>query len=100
VRTGRKGVRYLSVLKMERRRIASETVSFEIERGRGLVFRVSRFRIFGRKLRHLKLPGSPFAKDGSVAATGVKAGGKRADESNGEGKNSGVLPKRSSARER
>jgi KaiC/GvpD/RAD55 family RecA-like ATPase len=100
VRTGRKGVRYLSVLKMERRRIASETVSFEIERGRGLVFRVSRFRIFGRKLRHPKLPGSPFAKDGSVAATGVKAGGKRADESNSEGKNSGVLPKRSSARER
>jgi hypothetical protein len=100
VRTGRKGVRYLSVLKMERRRIASETVSFEIERGRGLVFRVSRFRIFGRKLQHLKLPSSPFTKAEPVASTGGRAAGKREDESNGEGKSSGVSPKRSGARER
>jgi archaeal flagellar protein FlaH len=55
VRSGRKGVRYLSVLKMERRKIAAETVSFEIERGRGLVFRVSRFGILRRKIVKLKL---------------------------------------------
>jgi archaeal flagellar protein FlaH len=55
VRSGRKGVRYLSVLKMERRKIAAETVSFEIERGRGLVFRVSRFGILRRKIAKLKL---------------------------------------------
>jgi KaiC/GvpD/RAD55 family RecA-like ATPase len=100
VRTGRKGVRYLSVLKMERRRIASETVSFEIERGRGLVFRVSRFRIFGRKLKHLKLPSSPFTKAEPVASTGGRAAEKKGDENNGEGKSSGVSPKRSGARER
>jgi hypothetical protein len=93
-------VRYLSVLKMERRRIASETVSFEIERGRGLVFRVSRFRIFGRKLQHLKLPSSPFTKAEPVASTGGRAAEKKGDENNGEGKSSGVSPKRSGARER
>jgi flagellar protein FlaH len=100
VRTGRKGVRYLSVLKMERRRIASETVSFEIERGRGLVFRVSRFRIFGRKLKQLKLPNILFAREGPGVSTSAKPVGKRTYESNGEGKSSEASPKKSGTRER
>lgn len=100
VRTGRKGVRNLSVLKMERRRIASETASFEIERGRGLVFRVSRFRIFGRKLQNLKLPNIPFTKADPGTGNTTKAEGKRADERNGERKSPEVSPKRTSARER
>jgi KaiC/GvpD/RAD55 family RecA-like ATPase len=100
VRTGRKGVRYLSVLKMERRRIASETVSFEIERERGLVFRVSRFRILGRKLQHLKLPIALLTKAGHGSSADAKAVAKRTDESNGERKNSEVSQRRTSARER
>src|SRR2546421_6692298 len=73
VRSGRKGVRYLSVLKMERRRIASDTVSFEIARGRGLVFRVSRFGILRGKLLQLKLkPGQPSEKQASSAITPAK----------------------------
>lgn len=100
VRTGRKGTRFLTVLKMERRRIASETVSFEIERGRGLVFRVSRFRIFGRKLQHLKLPSSPLTRPGPRVKTSDKPAGKQADESNDEGKSSDVLPKRTGTRQR
>ncbi len=52
VRAGRKSRRYLSVLKMERRRISSDTVPFEIDRTKGLVFRVSRFRLLKRRLLH------------------------------------------------
>jgi len=100
VRTGRKGVRYLSVLKMERRRIASETTSFEIERGRGLVFRVSRFRIFGRKLQNLKLPNPTFTKGEPGGSTNAKTVGKKTDEGNDERKSSEVSPKRTSVRER
>ena len=98
VRSGRKGSRFLTVLKMERRRIASETVSFEIERGRGLVFRVSRFRIFGRKLQHLKLPNSPLSKTASIVTSSDKGTEKRADDSTGEGRSSDVSPKRAGAR--
>src|SRR5256884_4074042 len=77
VRSGRKGVRYLSVLKMERRRIASETVSFEIARGRGLVFRVSRFGILRGKLPQLKLkPGQSSEKQPPSALTPAKGEGK------------------------
>jgi KaiC/GvpD/RAD55 family RecA-like ATPase len=100
VRTGRRGVRYLSVLKMERRRIASETASFEIERGRGLVFRVSRLRIFGRKLQHLKLPNTPFRKADPGGNNAAKAAGKRVDERNGERKSPEVSPRRTGAKER
>jgi KaiC/GvpD/RAD55 family RecA-like ATPase len=50
VRHGRKALRYLSILKMERRRIAIDTAQFDIARGRGLVFRVSRVGILHKKL--------------------------------------------------
>jgi KaiC/GvpD/RAD55 family RecA-like ATPase len=90
VRSGRKAVRYLSVLKMERRRIASETVSFEIERGRGLVFRVSRFGILRKKLIELKFrtPILSAKKEASTVAVPAKAEGKRVDERTRDGKSS------------
>ncbi|HEX4921492.1 MAG TPA: ATPase domain-containing protein, partial [Candidatus Bathyarchaeia archaeon] len=49
-RTHGKAHRFLSVLKMERRVISSDVAPFEIERSRGLVFRVSRFRILRKQL--------------------------------------------------
>ena len=51
VRAGRKSRRFLSVLKMERRRIAPDTVPFVIDRTRGILFRVSSLGLF--KKRHL-----------------------------------------------
>src|SRR5438876_1156851 len=94
VRSGRKGVRYLSVLKMERRRIASETVSFEIARERGLVFRVSRFGILRTKLLQLKIkPGQPSEKQAPSAVTPVRAEGKHVDEKGKEGKTPDVSSK-------
>src|SRR5213080_813271 len=101
VRSGRKGVRNLSVLKMERRRIASDTVSFEIERGRGLVFRVSRFGILRGKLLSLKLkPGQPSEKHAPSAVTPAKAEGKHVDEKGKEGKASEVSSKGAGTRQR
>jgi KaiC/GvpD/RAD55 family RecA-like ATPase len=50
VRTHGKVHRFLSVVKMERRRVSSGSVPFEIDRTRGLVFRVSRFSIFKKQL--------------------------------------------------
>src|SRR2546427_739242 len=89
LRSGRKGVRYLSVLKMERRRIASERVTFEIERGRGLVFRVSRFGILRRKLAEIKdlTPILSAKKEAPTVATPSRAEGKRADEKSRDSKN-------------
>jgi KaiC/GvpD/RAD55 family RecA-like ATPase len=55
VRHGRKALRYLSILKMERRRIAIDTAQFDIARGRGLVFRVSRVGILHKKLVKIDL---------------------------------------------
>jgi len=101
VRTGRRGVRYLTVLKMERRRIASETVSFEIARGRGLVFRVSRFGILRGKLLQLKLrprPSSP--KDAAKAVSPAKPEGKRMDEKDKEAVSSGPSSKGTGTRQR
>src|SRR5713101_5051113 len=101
VRSGRKGVRYLSVLKMERRRIASETVSFEIARGRGLVFRVSRFGIFRGKLQHLKLkPGHSSPKNAPKAVAPAKPEGKTVDEKDKGGAGSGLPPKGAGTRQR
>ena len=101
VRSGRKGVRYLSVLKMERRRIASDTVSFEIARGRGLVFRVSRFGILRGKLLQLKLkPGQPSEKQAPSAITPAKAEGKHVDEKGKEGKTPEVSSKGAGTRQR
>ena len=101
VRSGRKGVRNLSVLKMERRRIASDTVSFEIERGRGLVFRVSRLGILRGKLLSLKLkPGQPSEKQAPSAVTPAKAEGKHVDEKGKEGKASEVSSKGAGTRQR
>lgn len=81
VRTGRKSVRYLSVLKMERRRIVSDTVAFDIARGRGLVFRVSRFRILHRRLANVmpKLSEAT-AKDSTKAEPVFKEESKHAEE--------------------
>ncbi len=95
VRSGRKGVRYLSVLKMERRRIASERVAFEIERGRGLVFRVSRFGILRRKVVELKIrtPILSAKKEASSVAAPPRAEVKRADERGKDGKNTESSPK-------
>ncbi len=52
VRAGRKSHRFLSVVKMERRKITSDTIPFVIDRTRGILFRVSRLGLF--KKRHLK----------------------------------------------
>ena len=95
VRSGRKGVRYLSVLKMERRRIATERVAFEIERGRGLVFRVSRFGILRRKIVELKIrtPILSARKEASSVAAPPRVEGKRADERSKDVKNTESSPK-------
>jgi len=101
VRSGRKAVRYLSILKMERRRIASDTVRFEIERERGLVFRVSRFGILRKKLEQLNLkPTTIPAKGDQVAATPVKTEGKRVDEKGKEGSVPEVSSKGSGTKQR
>ena len=101
VRTGRKGVRYLTVLKMERRRIASETVSFEIARGRGLVFRVSRFGILRGKLQQLKLKPSPSSmKDAPKAVIPAKPEGKHTEEKDKGTENSGLPSKGTGTRPR
>lgn len=50
VRGRGKTQRFLSVVKMERRRIASGSISFDIDRSRGIVFRVSRFSILRKQL--------------------------------------------------
>ncbi len=94
IRSGRRSRRYLSVLKMERRRIASDTVSFEIAKGRGLVFRVSRFGIFRGKLLQLKLmPGQSTEREAPNAVTSAKAEGKRVGEKDKEGVGSGLSAK-------
>src|SRR5438094_4238276 len=95
VRSGRKGVRNLSVLKMERRRIASDTVSFEIARGRGLVFRVSRFGILRRKIVELKIraPILSTKKEAPSVAAPPRAEVKRADERSKDGRNAESSPK-------
>jgi KaiC/GvpD/RAD55 family RecA-like ATPase len=49
-RTRGKAHRFLSVVKMERRRIESGSIPFEIDRTRGIVFRVSRFSILRKHL--------------------------------------------------
>ncbi len=49
VRSRGKSHRFLSVPKMERRRISSDSVAFQIDRTRGLVFRVSRFRLLKKR---------------------------------------------------
>jgi KaiC/GvpD/RAD55 family RecA-like ATPase len=50
VRTRGKVHRLLSVVKMERRRISSGSIPFEIDRSRGLVFRVSRFSLWKKQV--------------------------------------------------
>jgi archaeal flagellar protein FlaH len=49
VRSRGKSHRFLTVPKMERRRISSDTVPFQIDRTRGFVFRVSRFRLLKKR---------------------------------------------------
>jgi len=49
VRSRGKSHRFLTVPKMERRRISSDSVPFQIDRNRGFVFRVSRFRLLKKR---------------------------------------------------
>jgi KaiC/GvpD/RAD55 family RecA-like ATPase len=49
VRSRGRSHRFLSVPKMERRRISSDSVPFQIDRTRGFVFRVSRFRLLKKR---------------------------------------------------
>jgi len=85
---------------MERRRISSDTVSFEIARGRGLVFRVSRFGILRAKLLQLKLkPGQPAGKQAPSAVTPAKAEGKQVDEKGKEGRTPDVSSKGTGTRQ-
>src|SRR6266478_2466623 len=49
VRSRGKSHRFLMVPKMERRRISSDSVPFQIDRTRGFVFRVSRFRLLKKR---------------------------------------------------
>jgi hypothetical protein len=102
VRSGRKGVRFLSVLKMERRRIASERVTFEIERGRGLVFRVSRFGILRRKIAQLKVrtPILSARKEAPSVAAPAKVELKRTDERGRDGKGAESSPKSAGPKQR
>jgi KaiC/GvpD/RAD55 family RecA-like ATPase len=53
VRSRGKSHRFLSVPKMERRRISSDSAPFQIDRTRGFVFRVSRFRLLKRRFADL-----------------------------------------------
>jgi archaeal flagellar protein FlaH len=50
VRSRGRSHRFLSVPKMERRRISSDSVPFQIDRTRGFVFRVSRFRLLKKRV--------------------------------------------------
>lgn len=49
-RTGRKTIRYLSILKMERRKVAPGMFPFEIDRRLGVMFRVSPFGVMRQKV--------------------------------------------------
>ncbi len=49
VRSRGKSHRFLTVPKMERRRISSDSVPFQIDRTRGFVFRVSRLRLLKKR---------------------------------------------------
>jgi len=101
VRSGRKRIRNLSVLKMERRRIVSDTVSFEIARGRGLVFRVSRFGILRGKMMQLKLkPGQSNPKEAPKTTAPAKVEGKHLDEKDKEATGSGPSSKGTGTRPR
>ena len=53
VRSRGKSHRFLTVLKMERRRISSDSVPFQIDRTRGFVFRVSRLRLLKKRFSDL-----------------------------------------------
>jgi KaiC/GvpD/RAD55 family RecA-like ATPase len=50
LRSRGKSHRFLTVLKMERRRISSNSAPFEIDRSKGMVFRVSRFKLLRNRL--------------------------------------------------
>jgi KaiC/GvpD/RAD55 family RecA-like ATPase len=91
VRSGRKATRYLSILKMERRKIAPGMIQFEIDRGRGIVFRASRFGILKRRIGLLKLPtrGSPATAE-NRAVVPEKTEAKRVESPESEGKGSEV----------
>jgi len=79
IRTHGKAHRFLSVLKMERRVISSGVASFEINRSRGLVFRVSRFGILKKQLvnffriHHLSWPTMSLRRPASASNRGSSA---------------------------
>jgi KaiC/GvpD/RAD55 family RecA-like ATPase len=53
IRSRGKSHRFLSVPKMERRTISSDSVPFQIDRTRGFVFRVSRFKLLKKRFADL-----------------------------------------------
>ena len=72
--------RFLSVMKMERRTIQSNLVPFQIDRTRGLVFRVSRFALLKKQLAnflrlrlhfHLKRPKLILGKHSAPSTKGI-----------------------------
>lgn len=71
VRSHGKIRRFLSVVKMERRRIASASIPFEIDRNRGFVFRVSRISLLRDKILAFFKLHHPF-QNGKPAARRVE----------------------------
>ena len=69
IRSRGKSHRFLSVPKMERRRISSDSVPFQIDRARGFVFRVSRFKLLKKRFsdflaqHHLLRSAGPEVRD-------------------------------------
>ncbi len=88
-RSGRKTTRYLSILKMERRKIAPGMFQFEIDRRLGIIFRVSRFGILRQRvgLLRARLGISPDTAQNRAVIPG-KTNGKQLEDTEGEIKSS------------
>jgi len=80
VRKGRKVTKYLSIMKMERRRVSSEAVPFDIDQKRGgLVFQVHRFRLWRRFLPSLSFDRTAAGKRSVSEKTLPESGSKGAN---------------------
>jgi KaiC/GvpD/RAD55 family RecA-like ATPase len=86
-RSGRKATRYLSILKMERRKVAPGMFQFEIDRRLGIMFRVSRFGILRQRVGMLRLRlGIPTEAGQDRAVIPGKTNGKQLEDTKGESK--------------
>jgi KaiC/GvpD/RAD55 family RecA-like ATPase len=94
VRAGRHASRYLSVMKMERRKISPEDVPIEIDRRRGLVFRISRFRTIKGQLtkRFAFHPTEAEPKAKAIRGTGVPPTRDASAVTAGKGEKSSITP--------